>query len=408
MLMDGVVVADNVDSYIEAVANAMSLMSDSEVAQPDQLASAVSSVGRLLGMAETLGTQSDAVGALELVLDVLSANDGNAAVRDAAIHTVGRVVEAGGADVIQQLTQFGVMDAIADAGKKDAGNQELQDLVQGTVRKITTQARQCTAVLVQSAGGATALATIVAANAGDPAALSATVESIGQAEGGESALWQVLAAAKTATMTDADAAGASHVQSSDQAKEVTCEALRVLSENFDRSGRVPLRGDAMRMAGLAEAIGSALEAQEGLTAQSDTRSRLNALKLAEFSLNLLEGTQVEEEGASEMQRRGGLTSLLRLLEANLGDEETSARILNILANLMRAGDSEVSKLVGTEHNVKLITEAIKIHPGDADVASGAVQVLELALEAVGMEAFGMDRDGVRAIMATQASHGTVT
>ena len=183
-----------------------------------KLASAVNTIGRVVGLGEGAGGD-DAAAAVEMVMDVLSLNTDSADVREAAVNTLGTL----GRSVrgLRAIFESGGLDIITAATKSSS---KLGSVASTSVQQLADSAIRNVRELVTTAAGSATLSSVVVACADDPKRLAAVLGSIVAVPGGsgDDVLFDVIA-----------------TQSGGNA-ELATEALRVLREGIEvrQDGRV--------------------------------------------------------------------------------------------------------------------------------------------------------------------------
>jgi hypothetical protein len=286
MLVNGIVTPENAGEMMTTLSTALSLMGENEGTSGEALAAGVSAIGRLAAMDVVEMPVDDAV---EMVMDIMQLNAGSALVRESAVHCMGNFATS--ARAVKAMASQGCMEVMTATLKSHPGDAHLMEVVQDALRKVTVATRESVAEMVGTTAGADALAGVLEANAVDEQMLVDCVASIAEVEGGENALWEVLAS---------DKGGSS---------EVTTEALRVLTvkQEIASSGSAVTRAppNAAKAKGLvksmATAMLSATKTKDAVTA--DARGKAQAAKIASSTLSMLDGMDLDAECAEVRRRR---------------------------------------------------------------------------------------------------------
>lgn len=192
-------------------AGAVSIMAESELATSAKLASAVSTIGRVVGLGGAAG-EGEAQAAVDMVMDVLSLNAESAEVREAAVNTLGTLSSS--VRGLRAIFESGGLDVISSAAKSST---KLGGVANASVQMLADSAIRNVRELVTTAGGAATLGSVVVACADDPKRLAAVLGSIVAVPGGagDDIIFEVIAS-----------------QSGPNA-ELATEALRVLREGVE-------------------------------------------------------------------------------------------------------------------------------------------------------------------------------
>jgi hypothetical protein len=401
VLLEGVVSGKNASSVMDSLSRAVALMAESEVASAEEMAAGVQSIGRVAGMGLVEKIDESI---LEQVLDIMSMSENNAVVRNSSIHTLAQLAKAGGMGAVTLMSELGAVEAIRETQRINTGDSELQSLASEAIATITGTIVEHTPALVAKAGGAEIILSVVAANAQDPTALASCVESLATSGSGREAVWSVLSA------TAAHPPGSEgSVLSQGVASDITTETVRVLVQSLAAEAAatgVPASfvGNAEKMSGLSMALTKAVEMQSSLTEQSDQRSRVIALRLAEDALGLLAACAPSADGATAFSTGGGLRSLVGLLEANLGDPETTATLLGVLTNLSKTGSPQVAEALSRPEIMSVVVNSLKMHPADETICADVTEIALSVVKQQGAEGSGLDREALRIIADAQSDH----
>lgn len=399
-LLEGVVTASNAAAVMDTLSHAVALMAESEVASEEVMAAGVQSIGRLaaMGLATTIDESI-----VEQVLDIMSMSDHSNVVRNSSIHTLEQLARSGGIQVVNIMAEMGAVEAIAEMQRAHVGDAELQTLASSALSAITSATVAASASILTRVGGSETLFSVAAANAADPTALASCVEGLLSSAGGRDAVWSVLQAAAVHSTSP------TNVISAGTLVDVVTEGVRVLVQSFadeaEATGEgVEFAGNARIMAGLSAALGKAVELQSALTEQSDQRSRLMALRLAEDTLGLLSATTPDPLGATAFAKGKGMESLTGLLEANITDPVTTATLLSIIRSLAQTGSADAAALLAKPGTMGVVMAAIKQHGADPDICADAIETAYFVAQVAGPDASGLDREALRLIADAQNDH----
>jgi hypothetical protein len=381
----GVVTAATAMPFMSALSNAVQLMAETELAKPDVLSAGVRSIGRSveLGGASVEGFAKEAV---EMVLDVLSLTD-SVVVKESAIFTLGALATS--KTGLATMSAAHAIETITQTGRANAGDAKLQAVIASAMTKISSLTSRSAASLVTGSAGASTLAAVFNANTADVAQLSTMLTEVSAVVGGDEAIYDVIASPTTG-------------------KEIIAEALRVLRERAEKTG-MAVAGNARRMAGLSKALTAALALQTQLTAASDNRTKLLALRLADNTLSLLSRVAFDASGAPVFVAAGGIDSLMQLLGPNIEDEETVAKITTILRSAMAVTNAAGGAAMAKSENIGSIVGTLKLFaPQGAaalSIVADCVEIMGFTARAVGGAASGVDRDGMREVNQAAAAFG---
>jgi hypothetical protein len=381
MMIEGVVNGGNAPAIMAAISNAVALLNESGVAQPTQLAAGVHSIGRLVEMGGR-AVESTAKEAVEMVLEVLQQAGHESIVREATVNTLGQL--AGSSAGLDAITSLGAIEQISRVGRAYAADSKLQAIVSASLKKITSQTSASATRLIAS-GGAASSATImavVAANSSDKANLSAMLSQVATVSGGDETIYDVIS--KPGTSAD-----------------VIGEALRVLKENSDAAGGRPVAGNARRVAGLNKALATTMHLQSQLTAHSDQRAKMLALRMAENTLVLLTRIGFDPVSAGAFFAAGSIENLLALLSTNIEDEETVGKVTAILKGALQYCSPPVGLLVAKSEHMNTIKGTLQLFDNNAVISADCCEVLASVARAAGADACGIDREGMRTMSEAQ-------
>ena len=383
MVISGVVTPATAPAIMSTLSNAVALMAESELAPAPVLAAGVNSIGRLveLGGPAVEGSAKEAV---EMVMDVLSMAQDSAPVRESTIHCLGQLAASPAG--LSAITELGGIQVITDTAKSNPGDSKLQAIVTATMSRITGQTSKAAAKLVSTGNAGTAtLVAVVQANAADTANLGNMLEQVLGVAGGDEAIYDVIAKPTTG-------------------QEVIVEALRVLRERSDLTPAKPIPGNSRRIAGLARALSSALALQATLTAASDQRTKLAALRMAENTLVLFSRVAFELSGATAFFVGGGIDNLMQLLGANIEDDETVTKITGILRSALTYANPQAASAMAVPANMGSIVGTLKLFLDTAPIVADCVEIMAYTARVGGQEGSGIDRDGMRAVSQASAQY----
>jgi hypothetical protein len=237
--------------------------------------------------------------------------------------------------------------------------------------------------LVRSGGGQ-ALASVVEAASHDATQLSSVLTSIAAVSGGDDALYDVISAPVNA--------------------EVITETLRVLREKNDSAASVTVvPGTAKRVQGLTKSLGAALTAQAALTATSDQRTKMQALRMAENTLTLMSHMEMDSGGAHQFFAHNGVDSMMQLLSANAEDPETVGKILGIMRGAMSHATADGATTMSQPTNMGTVVGLLKMYADTPEIAAGAIEIMAATARVTGAERAGIDREGMRVVSLCQAA-----
>jgi len=383
LAIDGVVTDENVRTLLQTMSNAVALLAESGIADENVLASALTAIGRLAAR----GGDAEKVEAVNLILDTLELCGHQPKVVEACVHTLGLLTT--NPQALRAMCELGALEKLLQIARDNPGNMRLQEMIQATIDKITAVALTNAANLVKQQGGIAALMAVILANAKDPSTLTAFIADIAASEGGAQALWQCL------------------MKNKDMPLEVMNEMLRALATLAMANG-----GSLQLTAGQVELLGGALKMALDLQATlavGDERARLQAMMLAEHSVDLLSmcSNLSDAELASMLCKAGGIEAIMKLLSANLIDAETVQRIMTILQQSALAGDIDLlrqlaAKMKGIEETGRLYLEGmeedgVNIKPNDGIVGC-CISVMHDVAKGLGADPSNISRDGMRTTM----------
>ena len=381
MMIEGVVNAGNAPAIMAAISNAVALLNESGVAQPMQLAAGVHSIGRLVEMGGR-SVEPAAKDAVEMVLEVLQSSGHEAIVREATVNTLGQL--AGSNAGLDAITSHGAIEQISRIARAYGADSKLQAIVSASLKKITSQTSASATRLIAS-GGAASSATIMAvvqANSSDKANLSAMLSQVATVSGGDETIYDVIS--KPGTSAD-----------------VIGEALRVLKENSDAAGGRSAAGNARRIAGLNKALATTMHLQSQLTANSDQRAKMLALRMAENTLVMLSRISFDAAGANAFFAAGSVENLLQLLSTNIEDEETVTKVTAILKGALQFCSPAVGAVVAKADNMNTLKGTLQLFDTSAAISADCCEILASVARAAGAEACGIDREGMRTMSEAQ-------
>jgi len=381
MAIPGIVTATTAPAIMSKLSNAVALMAESEMGKPEILAAAVQGIGRLVDMGGKAveGTAEEAV---TMVMDVLALNPDSAAIREAAVHTLGTLATSSTSG-LKALHETGGVAVIMDTAKANAGDARLQAIVDSTVTRMTESVTRNATELVRTGGGE-ALASVVEAASHDATQLSSMLTSIAAVSGGDDALYDVIAAPVNA--------------------EVITETLRVLREKNESAASVTVvPGTAKRVQGLTKSLGAALTAQAALTATSDQRTKMQALRMAENTLTLMSHMEMDSGGAHQFFAHNGVDSMMQLLSANAEDPETVGKILGIMRGAMTHATHDGASTMSQPTNMGTVVGLLKMYADSPEIAAGAIEIMAATARVTGAERAGIDREGMRVVSLCQAA-----
>ena len=387
MMIPGVVTDHTARALMTTLSTAVALMAESEMGKPDIMAAAVQSIGRLvdIGGAATEGAVSEAV---NMVMDVMSLNPDSAAIRESAVHVLGTLATS--ATGLKAIYDSGGMDVIVETSKRNTDSR-LAAVAESTVARMTEAATRNAAAMVGTEGGSEALAAVVHAAGSDPVQLATVLTNIAAVSGGDDALYDVIAA-PTANA------------------EVINETLRVLRERSDGGGAgggastvTTLRAGAKRVHGLSRSLAAALSVQATITAASDARTKLQALRMADNTLSLMAQMDMDDDGAKAFFRGHGVESMMQLLSANADDPDTVAKIMTVMRGAMTHATPEAAASVAEAGNMSTIVNLLRLYPEDAAIASAAVDVMACTARVAGADHSGVDAEAMHAVTSLPAA-----
>lgn len=378
LLIPGVVTPATAGSQLSQLSSAVALLGELG-APPAVIAAGVQAIGRVISLGGP-SVEASAKQAVEMVMDVMAMTD-SSLVKESCSYALGALAnnQAG----LKAITEVGAINVISQVARSNAGDAKLQTVVNSAMTKITSQTSRAAASLVTGgqAGSAT-LAAVVQANASDATQLTTVLNEVSAVVGGDEAIYDVIAQSSTST-------------------EVMVEALRVLRERAEGAGK-PIAGNGRRLAGLTRALASALTLQSQLTAASDMRTKLMALRLADNTLALLARVQFDATGAPAFFAGNGIDNLMQLLGANIEDEETVARITAILRSAMSVATVQTGAVMAQSANMGSVVGTLKLftsQPNGASIVADCVEIMAFTARALGADHCGIDREGMRGVSA---------
>jgi hypothetical protein len=387
MMIPGVVTATTAPALMSAVSNAVALIAESEMGKPVILAAGVQSIGRLMELGGT-ATQAVVGEAVNMVMDVLSLNPDSSAIRESAVHTLGTL--AGNAVGLTAIYDAGGMAVISETAKLNTKDARLQGLIDSTLTKMTESASKNAAEMVSQVGGSRALAAVVQAAGADSAQLTAVLNNISAVQGGDDALYDVIAASSANS-------------------DVVNETLRVLREKSDLQGASTVRsvaGSARRIQGLSKSLQTALNVQATITATSDARTKLQALRMAENTLSLLAHMEMEADGADEFFKHSGIDSMMQLLTANAEDPETVSKIVHIMRGAMQHANPAAASTMAMPENMGTLVGLLKLYSDDPVITAEAVDIMAFTARITGADKSGIDVEGMRAVNSASSAYAS--
>jgi hypothetical protein len=371
MMIEGVVTAANAPQLMSAVSNAVALLAESGIAPDGQLAAGVQSIGRLVELGGK-SVESSSKEAVEMVLDALSMASSSAPVREAAVNTLGQLSLSPAG--LKAISDLGAIEEISRIGKVYSGDSKLQSLVSNSLKKITAQTSKSAANLVSTSGtiSSQTIMAVVQANSSDTANLGAMLTQVATVAGGDETIYDVICKPGTKT-------------------EVICEALRVLREKSDNQPLI--MGSIRRINGLNRAVATTVSFQSSLTATSDQRSKLQALRCAENTLSLLSKLTFDPVCSGAFFAGGSVDHLLTIMGANIDDEDIVGKVSKCIRNALQFVQKPAAeKLVSTAEALTTIKGVLQIFSDSQEIAADAVESLGFIAQGAGAEKADIDRE----------------
>jgi hypothetical protein len=371
MMIEGVVTAANAPQLMSAVSNAVALLAESGIAPDGQLAAGVQSIGRLVELGGK-SVESSSKEAVEMVLDALSMASSSASVREAAVNTLGQLSLSPAG--LKAISDLGAIEEISRIGKVYSGDSKLQSLVSNSLKKITTQTSKSAANLVSTSGtiSSQTIMAVVQANSSDTANLGAMLTQVATVAGGDETIYDVICKPGTKA-------------------EVICEALRVLREKCDNQPLI--MGSIRRINGLNRAVATTVSFQSSLTATSDQRSKLQALRCAENTLALLSKLTFDPPCSAAFFAGGSVDHLLTIMGANIDDEDIVGKVSKCIRNALQFVQKPAAdKLVSTPDALTTIKGVLQIFSDSQEIAADAVESLGFIAQGAGADKADIDRE----------------
>jgi hypothetical protein len=223
---------------------------------------------------------------------------------------------------------------------------------------------------------------VVAANSSDKANLLAMFSQVATVSGGDETIYDVISQPGTSA-------------------DVIDEALRVLKENSDSAGGRPVAGNARRIAGLNKALAVTMHLRSQLTAGSDMRAKMLALRVAENTLVLLSRISFDAASSGAFFAAGSIENLLQLLSTNIEDEERVGKVTAILKSALHFCTPAVGQLIAKSENMDTVKGTLQLFDTSAVISADCCEILASVARAAGAEASGIDREAMHSMSEAQ-------
>lgn len=383
IVIEGAVHKDNVSNILTELLYSLSVFHESPNSQDDHIAATLQGIGRLIELQGSLVDAEKLSYAVKLIMDVLYSRS-SSTVKQSAVLCLGQI---GSFDEgFRTLCQHDAIHGLRDIVIRSHGDRLLQEIGSNAMRKITLQAVKSAEVyLVNHSNSGAILADITLANIDDSAMIEYVLANISQMKGGEQLILDMIS-----------------VQ--DIPSEVVSEALRILNEYCSERNRVLC--DPKRVRALVVALGKAVTLQATLTAQSEHRTKVQALRMTECTLALLQKTDFEKSEADEFIV-GGTANLFQLLSANVNDPDAVDVILDIMKNVTSKATSAVIRNAVTSEDMALLITVIGENKSNPANIVLCMDIISNIARANGGYAKGFDTETLRYLIAQNDELGKV-
>lgn len=437
MMMEGMVNASNAGAIMAAVSNAVGLMTETELATPDQVAHGIQCVTRLAVMVPdgSLNMRE----AVEILLDAAVLYGGNPKLAASAVSCFGQL--ATNKSAATAMLDLNVLRELQELNKRHGSDPTFRAAVEDAIQRITDAAVDSLDALSTGDKSSAALTALVTASAANPERLAVLIDRMKDTPGAEEALWEVLLASqrsKDAETSAADAGGAAggagaaaggagsgggaaggagsgltvsatagatpdaaFALSSSSLQLIRALSARVEAEK--ESGKVPtFAADKGRSQIVALALANSIAVRSRLTESSSEAERRDALDRNAAVLSLLGASTFTEEGAREFVAAKGIENVLQVLDVDLDDPDTAAALVKALDGLLATAPDAIIAALSNSGDMDLLTAAMERHGGDRELKLRIARLLRAVTRAKGAKDSGITRAIFKRIQAAMA------
>eukprot|EP01138_Halocafeteria_seosinensis_P014727 gb/GECG01015034.1/.p1 GENE.gb/GECG01015034.1/~~gb/GECG01015034.1/.p1 ORF type:complete len:2451 (+),score=419.39 gb/GECG01015034.1/:1-7353(+) len=394
LMVEGVVTESNASNVVSSLVNAVALLSESHTADDHVVSSGLASISRVAAE----GSDSDKVDAVRVIMDTLSSHTDNSQIREAAIRCFGMLSDFPAA--VRTMVDLGALDFMINIAKKNPGDENLNSLVSHTVNAITAQAQERAGEMVSSEGGTETLSGVLQANASDAGKLESVVNSICSSEGGETALWSVLA-------SQGDTGSSGSVST-----DMTTEIMRGIAARIEDNSVEEVSTRPKQVTGLAKCMSIAVKNQKALTAESDNRTKLQAFRLTDSTLSVIYAIKLDPEGSVLLAQEGGLKAAVEMVGANITDAETVQKIMKVVDTVTSHQTKETCSPIADNESMQILAQTMQLYRDgledednviepDRGIVKSCATVMRNVVNAMGAPESGIDRESMRTITKCQ-------
>ena len=348
LLVDGVVTSQNASNVTSILLKSVKLLCDSPSCDAQMICSGLTSISRVVIDA----SGSDKAAAVRLIVDTLKRYSENPKVRETCIHCLSMLSKDAGA--LRAINELDALDLITDLAKRNPGDQKLNEAVSKTVDNVTeeTESRASEMVSEESDSNVKGLSSVLRANAADPGKLQNIVSRVSSAKGGETVLWSVLASQNMEGSANTDMYG--EIIESLASKVTTSESA------------IPEVATPSQVSGIAKCLNIAVRTQKALTAESDTRSKAQVVRLTESTLTVMAAIKLDDSGCLLLATENGIGSAIELVNVNISDPETVKKVLKVIEAVTAHCTRETCSPVATLGNMNTLSQTLQLYRDGAE------------------------------------------